>query len=72
MQEYELIYSFQRTENKLYEMGYSVSAIQNGFYIHNKKGTIVADCKTVDGLRGFLQGLEWAQEANNGQAGQQD
>lgn len=68
MTEFELVHSFQRTENKLYEMGYSVSAIQNGFYIHNKKGTIVADCKTIDGLRGFLQGLEWAQEvANNGQ-----
>jgi len=59
----ELVHNFQRVEAELYELGYKVSAIPATFYIHNSKGTIVADIKTVDGLRGFLQGIQWAKEA---------
>lgn len=60
----ELVYNFKRVETELYELGYKVSAIQSCFYIHNSKGTIVADTKTVEGLRGFAQGIQWAKEAS--------
>jgi len=60
MTEYELVFQFQSVKDKLNEMGYRISVIQNGFYIHNSKGTIVADTKTIDGLRGFMQGIEWS------------
>lgn len=63
MTEYKLIFNFRRFEQVLKSEGYTVSAIETGFYIHNSKGTIVADCHTVDGLRGFLQGIEWAKES---------
>lgn len=59
MTEHDLVYRFQRAEVQLHELGYKVSAVQNGFYIHNSKGTIVADVTTVDGLRAFAQGVEW-------------
>ena len=64
MMDSELVFNFQRVEAELYEMGYKISAITSTFYIHNKKGTIVADTKTVEGLRGFVQGVQWANEAN--------
>jgi|LauGreDrversion4_2_1035121.scaffolds.fasta_scaffold386278_2 hypothetical protein len=63
MTDFELVQRFQSIERDLKEMGYSISAIANGFYIHNSKGTIVADVRTIDGLRGFAQGIEWAKEA---------
>jgi hypothetical protein len=64
MTDFELVQRYQSVERDLKELGYSISAIANGFYIHNKKGTIVADLHTIDGLRGFKQGIEWAKEAN--------
>ena len=60
MSEYELVHDFQSWQNQLKELGYSVSAIRTGFYIHNKKGTIVADVQSIDGLRGFAQGIQYA------------
>jgi P2-related tail formation protein len=45
-------------------MGYQVSVTDNGFYIHNEKGTIVADLLTVDGIRGFAQAIEWSDHEN--------
>ena len=60
MKECELVFNFQTFERHLNELGYKVSAISTGFYIHNSKGTIVADVHTVDGLRAFVQGVEWA------------
>ena len=59
MKDYELIIRYRSWETQLKNYGYSVSAINNGFYIHNKKGTIVAECQTVDGLRGFAQAVEY-------------
>ena len=63
MTEYELVYNYRVASERLVMAGYKVTAIQNGFYIHNSKGTIVADVKTVDGLQGFLQGVKWMKEA---------
>lgn len=59
MKDYELIRNYRSWETQLKNYGYSVSAIQNGFYIHNKKGTIVAECQTVDGLRAATQMIEY-------------
>lgn len=60
MEHFKLVYDFQAWERQLNQLGYKVSAIHTGFYIHNSKGTIVADIQTVDGLRGFVQGVEYA------------
>lgn len=65
MKDFELVQRYQSIERELNELGYKISAISNGFYIHNSKGTIVGDVFTVDGLRGFAQGIEWAKEAQN-------
>jgi len=59
MTDYELVADFRSWEQQLLNLGYKVSAIRNGFYIHNSKGTIVADVKSIDGLRGFAQGIEY-------------
>jgi hypothetical protein len=60
MTDCELVYEFQTWERQLKSLGYSISAIKNGFYIHNKKGTIVADVKTISGLAGFSQAIEYS------------
>jgi hypothetical protein len=57
MKESELIRSFRSWEQDLLNYGYKVSVLTNGFYIHNSKGTIVAECQTVDGLRAFSQAM---------------
>jgi hypothetical protein len=59
MTDFELVQRFQSWERELNQLGYKVSAINMGFYIHNNKGTIVADVSSVDGLRGFAQGIEY-------------
>lgn len=59
MKDYELIRNYRSWETQLKNYGYRVSAIQNGFYIHNSKGTIVAECQTVDGLRAATQMIEY-------------
>lgn len=61
MNEHELIYNYRMVTERLQAVGYKVSAVKNAFYIHNSKGTIVADVKTIDGLLGFLQGVEWVE-----------
>lgn len=58
MKECELIRNFQSFERQLKNFGYSVSVISTGFFINNKKGTIVAECQTVDGLRAATQMIE--------------
>ncbi len=63
MEEYELVRLFQSVERQLENYGYSVGALGNGFYISNQKGTMVATCDTVDGLRTFMQALEMMQGA---------
>ncbi len=65
MTDYELVQSYQTFQRQLNEEGYSISPVKSSFFIHNKKGTIVADCQSIDGLRGFLQGVQWAKEAEN-------
>jgi P2-related tail formation protein len=65
MNECSLVRRFQVWETKLNQMGYKVSVTDNGFYIHNSKGTIVADILTVDGIRGFAQAIEWSNETEN-------
>jgi len=57
MKESELIRNFRSWEQDLLNYGYKVSVLTNGFYIHNSKGTIVAECQTVDGLRAFAQAM---------------
>ena len=67
MTEYDLIVNFNNIQGQLKLEGYNVSPVRTGFFIHDKgsNGTIVADCQTVDGLRGFLQGIQWAKEKQN-------
>lgn len=64
MTDYELVVNFNRVQSELKLEGYNVSPVRTGFFIHatGNNGTIVADCQTVDGLRGFLQGVQWAKE----------
>ena len=62
MTDYEVVSDFRSWEQQLLNLGYKVSAIRNGFYIHNDKGTIVADVKSIDGLRGFAQAVEYMKE----------
>ena len=67
MTEYEIVVNFNRVQSELSLEGYNVSPVRTGFFIHAKadNGKIVADCQTVDGLRGFLQGIQWAKEVAN-------
>lgn len=68
MTEFELVVNFNRVQTELSLEGYNVSPVRTGFFVHDKSdnGKIVADCQTVDGLRGFLQGIQWAKEKQGG------
>lgn len=66
MKEYELIAAYNKVKLQLHEINYKVSTTHMAFYIHNKKGTIVADCQTVDGLKAFLQGVQYSNEVMQG------
>lgn len=63
MTEFELVWRFQRIEEQLLAEGYKISPVKTAFFIHNSKGKIVGDAYTVEGLSGFLQGVQWAKEA---------
>ena len=65
MKDSGLIADYIRVVAELAEQGFKVSATTNAFFIHDSKGTIVGDVFTVEGLRGFSQGIEWAKEAQN-------
>lgn len=65
MTDFELVYNFHRIEEQLLAEGYKISPVKTAFFIHNSKGTIVGDTFTVEGLRGFLQGVQWANEKQN-------
>lgn len=65
MKDYELIAKYNATVSRLNDEGYKVSAVNTAFFVHNNKGTIVADVQTIEGLYGFLQGIQWANEANS-------
>lgn len=60
MNECETVHEYQSWERHLNGLGYKVSALSRSFYIHDKKGTIVADVKTVSGLAGFAQAIEYS------------
>lgn len=62
MKEYELIAAYSKVELQLFEMDYKVSPTNMAFFIHNKRGTIVAECQTVDGLKAFLQGVQYSNQ----------
>lgn len=62
MTDFELIFNYQRIEEQLLVEGYKISPVKTAFFIYNSEGTIVGDTFTVDGLRGFLQGIQWAKE----------
>jgi P2-related tail formation protein len=66
MTEFELVFNYRDVEQRLLAEGYKISPVKTAFFIHNSKGTIVGDAFTVEGLRGFLQGVEWAKEKSNG------
>lgn len=59
MTEFELVQKYHKLEKAIKNEGYTVSPINIGFYIHNARGTIVADVGTLDGLSGFLQGVQY-------------
>ena len=63
MTEFELVFKYRDVEERLLAEGYEVSTVKTAFFIYNSKGTIVGDVLTVDGLRGFLQGVQWAKAA---------
>lgn len=65
MTDFELVYNFQRVQEQLLAEGYKISPVKTAFFIHNSKGTIVGDSFTIDGLRGFLQGVQWAKETKD-------
>ena len=69
MTEFELVQKYQKLETALKKEGYTVSPINIGFYIHNSRGTIVADVGTLDGLSGFLQGVQWKSDEIQGAIG---
>jgi hypothetical protein len=60
MKDSGLIADYIRVVAELAEQGFKVSATTNAFFIHTSKGTIVGDVFTVEGLRGFSQGVEYA------------
>ena len=60
MKDSGLIADYIRVVAELAEQGFKVSATTNAFFIHDSKGTIVGDVFTVEGLRGFSQGVEYA------------
>ena len=62
MTDFELVYNYQRVEEQLNAEGFKISPVKTAFFVHNSKGTIVADCQTVDGLRGFLQAIQYAKD----------
>ena len=64
MTEFELVFNYRDVSERLQKEGYNVSAVRTGFFIHDSTGKIVGDVFTVEGLRGFLQGLQWANEAH--------
>lgn len=58
MTEYELLVAYRNVESQLKLEGYNVNPVKTGFFVmHN--GKIVCECQTIDGLRGFLQGVQW-------------
>lgn len=58
MTEYELLVAFRNVESELRLEGYTVNPVKSGFFVmHN--GKIVCECQTIDGLRGFLQGVQY-------------
>ncbi len=59
MEHFKIVHNFQAWERQLNALGFKVSAIHTGFFIHNSKGTIIADVTDVDGLRGFVQAVEY-------------
>jgi hypothetical protein len=62
MTDFDLVFRYRDVAERLLAEGYEVSAAKTAFFIYNSKGTNVADVLTVDGLRGFLQGIQWAKE----------
>ena len=65
MTDYELVFNYRDVEQRLLAEGYKISPVKTAFFIHNSKGTIVGDSFTIDGLRGFLQGVQWAKETKD-------
>lgn len=64
MNEVDILWNFRAWEQQLLNLGFKVSTIHTGIFIHNAKGTIVADVKSVDGLRGFAQAVEYMRHEN--------
>ena len=57
MKEYELVSQFVDVVNQLKVEGYLIKS-ENGFLIFNCNEEIVAEVQTVDGLSGFLRGVQ--------------
>ena len=64
MADYELLVTFRNIESELLIEGYKVAPVKSAFFVM-REGRIVGDCQSVDGLRGFLQGIRWAKEEQN-------
>lgn len=65
MKEYELIRKYIIGMQHLEMAGYKVAPGKTSFLITDKTNKIVADVQTVDGVDGFLQGIQWAKEKEN-------
>jgi hypothetical protein len=65
MKEYELLWKYNIATQHLQMAGYKVSPGKTGFFISDINGKMVADVQTVDGVDGFLQGIQWAKEKEN-------
>lgn len=58
MTEYELLVVYRNVESALLIEGYKVNPVKSGFYVSHK-GLQVCMCQTVEGLRGFLQAVQY-------------
>jgi anaerobic ribonucleoside-triphosphate reductase len=64
MKEYELVERFVDVCNQMKVEGYFVKS-KNGFLIFNCNEETVAEVQTVDGLAGFLSGVQSARRCNS-------
>lgn len=62
IKEYELLWKYNIAAKHLEMAGYKVAPGKTAFFITNANNQFVAEVQTVDGVDGFLQGIQWAKE----------
>jgi hypothetical protein len=59
MIDHAVVASFLEAQCKLKTHGFTVMPTSNSFFIQNDKSMIIADVQTVDGIRAFVQALDY-------------